>query len=400
MKNFLLYIICSFSFGAIYAQAGKPGHDFTIYGEFTGRDTKALTISYFDENAIWTEDTTKIENGKFEFRGSITEPTRVTIQGNTKSRAVDDPNMTEFFIEPGITTIALTEHDFKNVVIEGSRSQEILEELKLLKKTIEASSKPVKKAYGQIKDSYAKGDTSKTVLRKMESLRRELIPFQDSIKAIDLHFVETHNNTFISSYILGYYAGRISGDSLEYYYSMLSDAVKNNKYGRQIQKSLIPDDKPTAVAGSVAPEILMRDIHDKWVSLKSFQSKKYVLLDFWASWCIPCVRMNPYLKKMYETYKDEGLEIVSLSLDHSKIAWENAIQKEKLDSWLHILVGPRGETFDHISHQYDLTTIPMYILVDRQGVIVGRYNVIEQNSPLVKKLSEIFSSPISVDKKQ
>ena len=183
---------------------------------------------------------------------------------------------------------------------------------------------------------------------------------------------------------------KISHDSLQFYYNLLSASVKNNRYGQYVYKDLMPNKKPTAIIGSIAPNIYMRDINAKWVSLKSFRSKKYILLDFWASWCIPCLRMNTHLQKTYKTYKDKGLEIISLSLDYDKSDWENAIKNGQLNAWINILVGQNGKAADYIMDKYDLTTVPTYILIDKNGIILGRYDVIDENSNLDKKFHEIF----------
>ncbi len=390
MKHLFLYVVYALSCCMIGAQEGKPEDEFILHGVFNGSGTQAISISYFDRNAVWVEDTAKIADGTFEFRGSVIRPTLVTIQGNTLSGSVDDPDRTIIFIEPGVMRVRVTEHDFKNAVTEGSKSQALLDTLNVRKKDVEASRKPVAKAYAQIKSVYAKGDTSVTVTEKMESLRRQLLPFQHRLKTIDLNFVETYSDAFVSAYVLGYYTGKISRDSLAYYYNRLSDVAKNNKYGRDIRKVLVADEQPVAMPGSVAPQIGMRDIDGQWVSLESFRSEKYVLLDFWASWCIPCVRMNPQLKKIYETYTDRGLDIISLSLDHNRDAWENEIRKSSLNAWTHILIGFRGDAFDEFRKQYGLTTIPLYILIDKEGTIVGRYDKITEDGALLQKLGEIF----------
>ena len=389
MKCILLFIIGICSFYLAKSQVKKLD-EFIINGNLVGHNTKDIKISYFNKSQVWVDDTAKVNNGSFSFRGSIAEPTLVRMYGNIKSRSVDDPNFTQLFIEPKVTTINLTENNFKRAIIKSSNSQMLLNELMNSKKHVEESSESIGNSYSLVKEAFAQGDTSKVITDRMEDFRLQLVPFQDKLKNIDLKFVRSHGNEYISSYILGFYSKKISHDSLQFYYNLLSASVKNNRYGQYVYKDLMPNKKPTAIIGSIAPNIYMRDINAKWVSLKSFRSKKYILLDFWASWCIPCLRMNTHLQKTYKTYKDKGLEIISLSLDHNKSDWENAIKNGQLNAWINILVGQNGKAADYIMDKYDLTTVPTYILIDKNGIILGRYDVIDENSNLDKKFHEIF----------
>jgi thiol-disulfide isomerase/thioredoxin len=111
---------------------------------------------------------------------------------------------------------------------------------------------------------------------------------------------------------------------------------------------------------------------------------KYILIEFWASWCSPCRALNPQLKRLYEKYKDTNLEIISVSIDLNTKAWKKAIQQDNLN-WPQLLEenGPQGE----FSKYYDIESIPFKILLDKAGKILGFNlsieeveNILERNS--------------------
>ncbi|MDR2844303.1 MAG: AhpC/TSA family protein [Candidatus Symbiothrix sp.] len=98
------------------------------------------------------------------------------------------------------------------------------------------------------------------------------------------------------------------------------------------------------------------------------RNKKIILLDFWASWCAPCIKEMPILAQLYEDYKDQGLEIISISLDENKLKWRKAIEKHNM-SWIQIINGKQQK--DDIANLYGVSAIPHTILIDKEGKIVS-----------------------------
>jgi thiol-disulfide isomerase/thioredoxin len=124
--------------------------------------------------------------------------------------------------------------------------------------------------------------------------------------------------------------------------------------------------KKTAI-GQPAPEINYRDLSGKDVSLASFKGK-FVLLDFWASWCRPCRMENPNVVRVYNQYKEKGFEILSISSDRDEQAWKSAIESDKM-TWNHI---PDLAVNQTISINYNVTAIPMTYLLDKNGIIIAK----------------------------
>lgn len=135
--------------------------------------------------------------------------------------------------------------------------------------------------------------------------------------------------------------------------------------------------------GKLAPDFSFPTKNgDKSYGPKDFRGK-YVLIDFWASWCGPCRQEIPHLKKEYEKYHDKGLEMLSVSIDQSKNAWMNAMRKEKMP-WPQVQAPKAGK---EIMKEYQFSGIPFIVLLDKEGKIVGK-NL--RGEKLEKLLETIF----------
>lgn len=125
--------------------------------------------------------------------------------------------------------------------------------------------------------------------------------------------------------------------------------------------------KPYALTGKPAPDLHMQDLNGKPVSISSFKGK-YVLIDFWASWCGPCRQENPNVVAAYNQFKDKNFTILGVSLDDDKAAWKAAVQKDGL-VWNHMSDLKQWQS--EAVTTYNFTGIPFNVLVDPNGVIIA-----------------------------
>lgn len=137
------------------------------------------------------------------------------------------------------------------------------------------------------------------------------------------------------------------------------------------------------MVGSQAPEIALNDTTGKSVPLSSLRGK-YVLIDFWASWCGPCRNENPNVVRMYNKFKDKGFAIYSVSLDQSKANWVKAINNDHL-TWTHVSDLKYWQSA--AAQQYGVQAIPQTFLIDKEGKIIAK-NL--RGDALEQKLEEVL----------
>lgn len=142
----------------------------------------------------------------------------------------------------------------------------------------------------------------------------------------------------------------------------------------------------TVTTGSEAPDIKLNSPAGKSIALSDLRGK-VVLVDFWASWCMPCRRENPNVVKMYEKYKSKGFEVFSVSLDRAKEPWVKAIETDKL-TWPNHVSDLQGWG-SGAAGAWGVRSIPATFLLDKEGKIIGR-NL--RGDALEKKLEELFAN--------
>ena len=166
-------------------------------------------------------------------------------------------------------------------------------------------------------------------------------------------------------------------DSLKFLFEHLDKSIKNSTYGTLIKDHIRK--KENIQVGRSAPKIKAIDINQQIVTLSQFRNNSVVLLDFWASWCIPCRQETNTLKDLYSRYHSKGFEIVRVSKDEDRDSWLSAIKNDSTEMWYHIPIaekyalGPDFFTNDDIYSNYFVQAIPASLLIDKEGRIIGRW---------------------------
>jgi len=176
-------------------------------------------------------------------------------------------------------------------------------------------------------------------------------------------------------------------DTIETLFNNLNKNIQNSTDGKKFK--LLLADKEKSGVGSLAPDFKVRDIDDKEISLSAFRNQKYILLDFWASWCKPCREDMPFLKKIYKVYSEKDLEIIGISKDDDLSSWKKAIQIDSTQNWKHVSAPLNIQDKDSsaITNKYFVYGIPVKILINKEGIIIGRWTGGgEENMDELKKL--------------
>jgi thiol-disulfide isomerase/thioredoxin len=196
-------------------------------------------------------------------------------------------------------------------------------------------------------------------------------------------YIKTHPSSYISLIALDSWFTYEPGDenTLDILFHSLDPTMQNSFNGKKIKSTL--DAQMKTGIGKTAPSFDQPDIDGHTVSLSSFKGK-YVLVDFWASWCGPCRAENPAVLKAYKNYHDKGLFILAVSLDDKKEDWLAAVKKDGLP-WTQVsdLRGWKNS----VATDYGIRGIPMNFLLDKDGTIIAKGL---RGEDLEKKLSALL----------
>lgn len=234
------------------------------------------------------------------------------------------------------------------------------------------------------------------LVKKLDSLRGLKISdsslmkiLSDSLKIITrqrlaylFDFIEINPDKFISLYELNGISSHIPKDSLIKYFLALSPRLKNTPRGKQLSYKIFKKEYITKKGGTV-PDFKIVNEKGNIFSFHEFRGK-YILLDFWASWCGPCIDEFPSLDSLYNKYKSAGFEILGISLDTDKANWLKA-EKQHHIPWKTFcdLQGNETKAYRLLGRN----TIPLLILIDKGGKIIAYNPTVEQ---LGEELRKIF----------
>lgn len=232
--------------------------------------------------------------------------------------------------------------------------------------------------------------------KNIDSLINKLDQLDAQLRTIQFRFIRNNPSSFFSLDRLSMLLKRSDGshlyvDTVKLLFNMLDRDIKNSKSGKHF--NLLLKNFKNSKVGSLAPDFTLNDINNQPVSLASFRNKSFVLLDFWASWCVPCREDMPKLNLLFRRLHRKGLEIIGLSKDDERTQWKKAIAKEGIQNWEHILAPFSMQKIDSIvTNKYFVYSIPVKILINKDGIIIGRWSGSSDKSmnELEKLLDNVF----------
>jgi peroxiredoxin len=380
------------------------GRHFTLNGTLQA-GSPMLRLYYTDADGKSRQDSVQVRDGKFSFQGDIGEPTMAYLSSASAQTSMDEGHFVDLFLEPTDMTIVLPADNYKKAVITGSASQLEYEALTAAKAPVYAEMEPLSKAYQKASEAVRAAVKAKKDDRYIDTLRYraaaihdQFDPYFSRTAQIDYAFFASHPQSYVTAFTLRFHTGSLPMDSVRLFYERLGMQVRESAAGKTIAAEI--GKLEAGSPGSMAKDFTAAGIDGRTFSLSSLKGK-YVLIDFWASWCVPCRKSMPHVKELYAKYKDKGLEVIGVSDDdRDSAAWKKAIAKDGTGIWHNVLRGldmektRQGEKNDKdISEKFGIHSLPTKVLIDRDGKIIGRYDkgTEQEAAEMDKKLAEVMA---------
>lgn len=353
--TFLLFLSPALLFAQNFKITGKIGR--------TNPGVKKVAL-YYAKNGQNILDSVEVRNGSYVFQGTINQPTRADLLAKYDSRV--EPRMSRdlktIFLEPGNITINSVD-SFSNATVSGSRSNVEFEKLQAL-------ASPYLREAHQISNQINASIRNRND-NERGRIQKELDQINYDIKenVYKKYFLENTSSP-IALFALQQYAGGQMDDPQETarLFAMLPSQVRESGEGSRFNQLI--NFTTRGSVGRTAPNFTQNDINGRPVSLSSFKGR-YVLLNFWASWCASCRAETYTLKKLDSLYGENKLKIISVSLDKpgEKSNWLEAVKKDRM-TWTN--VSDLQFWNNDVAVKYGVTLLPQNILIDKNGKIIGR----------------------------
>jgi peroxiredoxin len=321
-------------------------------------------------------DSALVVKGAFQFAGTIEEPTMARLAFLHKQKETKNRDMTIFYLEKGTIVVEAADSTVTAKILSPVNN-----DFSKLKSQLKPVSDQKAALMNEFQTATAEQKQDEAFMQKIEARYEEL---SQQEKAVLKSYLSQNTSSIVSLEALKQIAGYVPDvTEVEPLYTSLSTTVKNTKSGQEFGAKLT---KWKSVAiGAISPDFSQNDTKGNPVKLASFRGK-YLLIDFWASWCGPCRRENPVVVEAYNEFKDKNFTIMGISLDNNQANWEKAIEADKLE-WTQLsdLKGWQNE----VAALYGVQSIPQNFLLDPDGKIIAK-NL--RGNELKAKLKELLGS--------
>jgi peroxiredoxin len=328
---------------------------YKVSGKFEDVTSGTVYLKKIEAQGVTELDTATIEEGSFTFEGSVEHPELHLIFFEENRSPI------AFFLENTNTTITASTESMDDAEVKGS-------ELSALFASFNDEVPHMEKVEKMREEFFAA--QSQQDQATMESIMADMETIVEEQQAYYRNFVKENKDNVVGAFLALNMAQSLELEELEEITASLEENLSDHPYVIQLQEMLEPlkaqrDAEAALNIGNEAPSFTLPNMEGEEVNLADFKGK-YVLVDFWAAWCRPCREENPILKRAYDRFGGENFEIVSVSLDQTAEAWQQAVAEDDLN-WTLL-----RDSVGSVAQTYGVQSIPNTWLLDKEGKIMQK----------------------------
>ncbi|SFO85553.1 Peroxiredoxin [Chitinophaga sp. YR627] len=370
--KFILGTMCLLPLGL------KAQNSFTVQGKIGPKATPSMVFLNYYQEGKPVKDSVMLQKGQFSFKGKVNSPSEAIISVKEQGAKQAGGDEITFYLENSKITISSMDSLWK-ATVKGSKTNDEQAALRLLQRPYRKVADSIMRVY----NSWTPEQRKDTALTK--TLAPPMRASQAGYDSVNRVFISSHLNSFIALRVfkeleLGY---DFNPDTAAVRFARFPARLRESYSGKKMA-AMIEIGKKTNT-GVVAMDFTQNDTTGKPVKLSDFRGR-YVLVDFWASWCKPCRAENPNLLKAYNKFKDKNFTILGVSLDDEdgRKAWLHAVAKDGMP-WTQVsdLQGFKSKA----AIDYGINAIPANFLIAPDGKIIAR-NL--RGDELEKKLAQVL----------
>ncbi|MCG8579998.1 MAG: AhpC/TSA family protein [Bacteroidales bacterium] len=366
MKKILLAI-----FGVAMLVACQP-KSYEVTGTLEGATSERVILKKIEKGRPVNVDTTEMVNGEFKFTGTVEAPMLYIAAIDGKQQPA------VFFITNNKINITGNVDKLSEIEIEGSELTELL-----MKFNDEI---PGQERQAELQQEYQMAYMSQDA-DKQKMIQEEMQALMEDQRAYFKNFINENATNECGLFFALNMASSLDLEELRKLVAQFEPAFPTHPYFVEMKDLLGPLEEyekaqAATTEGAEAPDFTLNTPDGEAVALSSFKGK-YVLVDFWASWCQPCRQENPNVVKAYKAFNAKGFEVLSVSVDRDAEAWKKAIEEDGL-TWTQVLATEESG----VAKAYAIQSIPSTFLLDKEGKIVAK-NL--RGAALEEKLAELLN---------